>query len=44
MPVLESADCFEVMLTGSPGSNRSSWAWGQGGPLTKPVLEADLAL
>ena len=42
LPVLESPDCFEVIVAGSPGSNRSSWAWGMGAPLTKPVLEADL--
>jgi hypothetical protein len=44
VPVLEDPDCFKVIVAGSPGSNRSSFAWGQGGALTKPILEADLQL
>ena len=33
-----------VIVAGSPGSNRISFAWGMGAPLTKPILEADLRL
>ncbi|MDE3100616.1 MAG: hypothetical protein KGJ98_00110 [Chloroflexota bacterium] len=44
VPVLESAECFDVIVAGSPGSNRSSFSWGQGGPVTKHVREEDLKL
>ena len=44
VPVLEDSRCWEVIVAGSNGSNRSSFAWGMGGPLTKPILEADLKL
>jgi hypothetical protein len=44
IPVLEDPECFDVIVAGSFGSNRSSFSWGMGGPLTKPILEADLDL
>jgi hypothetical protein len=44
IPVLEDPDCFDVIVAGSPGSNRSSFSWGMGAPLTKPIREADLRL
>ena len=44
VPVLEEAHCFNVIVAGSPGSNRSSFAWGMGGPITTPILEDDLRL
>ncbi len=44
VPVLETADCYEVIVAGSPGSNRSSFSWGMGGPVTKTVREEDLKL
>jgi hypothetical protein len=42
VPVLEEAHCFNVIVAGSPGSNRSSFAWGMGAPVTLPILQADL--
>jgi hypothetical protein len=44
IPVLEEPHCFNVIVAGSPGGNRSSFAWGMGGPVTTPVLEEDLQL
>jgi hypothetical protein len=44
VPVLKDPDCFEVIVAGSPGSNRSSFSWGQGAPVTKKILQADLEL
>lgn len=44
IPVLEDPGCFEVIVAGSFGSNRSSFSWGMGAPLTKQILEADLDL
>jgi hypothetical protein len=44
VPVLKDPSCFEVIVAGSPGSNRSSYSWGQGSPVTKKILQADLEL
>ena len=44
IPVLEDPGCFDVIVAGSPGSNRSSFAWGMGGPLTKAIRDEDVAL
>lgn len=42
VPVLESPDCFDIVVAGSPGSNRSAFGWGMGGPVTKPVAVDDI--
>jgi hypothetical protein len=42
--VLKDPSCFEVIVAGSGGSNRSSFSWGQGAPVTKKILQADLEL
>ena len=44
IPVLEDPGCFDIIVAGSPGSNRSSFAWGMGGPMTKPIPDEDVAL
>lgn len=44
VPVLEDPDCYDVIVAGSPGGNRSSFSWGMGGPVTKPIREEDLRL
>lgn len=44
VPVLEDPGCFDIVVAGSPGSNRSGMAWGMGGPVTKQVTQADLEL
>jgi hypothetical protein len=44
VPVLEDPGCFDIVVAGSPGSNRSAFAWGMGGPVTKRITPADLEL
>jgi hypothetical protein len=44
VPVLEDPGCFNVVVAGSPGSNRSGFAWGMGGPVTKKITPEDLEL
>lgn len=44
VPILEDPGCFDIVVAGSPGSNRSAYAWGMGGPVTKQVTQADLEL
>jgi hypothetical protein len=44
VPVLKDPACFEVIVAGSPGSNRSSFSWGQGARVTKKILQAELEL
>jgi hypothetical protein len=44
VPVLEDPGCFDIVVAGSPGSNRSAFAWGMGGPVTKAITPADLEL
>jgi hypothetical protein len=44
VPILEDPGCYDIVVAGSVGSNRSSYAWGMGGPVTKVVTQADLEL
>jgi hypothetical protein len=44
VPVLEDESCYDIIVAGSPGSNRSTFMWGMGGPHTKQILQADLQL
>lgn len=37
VPVLEDVNCFKVVVAGTHGSNRTSYAWGMGGAVTKRV-------
>jgi hypothetical protein len=44
VPVLEDPECYNVFVAGSPGSNRSAFAWGMGGSVTRLVRQEDLQL
>lgn len=44
VPILEDAGCYDVVVAGSTGSNRSAYAWGMGGPVTKKIRQEDLDL
>jgi hypothetical protein len=44
VPVMEDPGCYNVVVAGSPGSNRSGFAWGMGGPVTKKIPPEDLKL
>lgn len=44
VPLLEEPGCFDVIVAGASGSSRTSYAWGMGGPVTKPIPDSDLSL
>lgn len=44
VPILEDPGCYDVVVAGSPGSNRSAYAWGMGGPVTKRIPRSDVEL
>ncbi|MBU6424547.1 MAG: hypothetical protein KGQ88_10970, partial [Chloroflexi bacterium] len=44
VPILEDPGCYDIVVAGSTGSNRSAYAWGMGGPVTKKIRQEDLDL
>lgn len=44
VPILEDPGCYDIVVAGSSGSNRSAYGWGMGGPVTKRIPQADVEL